>query len=612
MMGNVYFLYYKDITTQTMNNAILDYATKSKNMVYIISSYGLKSVRVDMNTHTLTEAKVMAIGEFESKVKKQVYKRRDYITKADQRYLLNRIIEKNYKCTEQYGVYKSITKDLFTLFDFLQFNDISPLDEKTLGIIKQDYSGFEHDIFSLYSQFCSLINNLMQAVETGNTEPNLSDYGIRSLKKTANNIKTLNSRIKAQIDLELSQGDAVFFDGFYLLSDTTKYTVESAMRQGIDTYFIAKLDLSDYDSAFIYEDNYKKLASKYGKEIQTINLDTAPHQDITALDYFRQVFPDAYLEPTPEEKQRINDGSIEILAPFICREDEFAYVAKRISEYLKDLNTKEIEILKKALNNDITVIIPVDWKRHAHMVKSALKKVGLFVLNEQIDELFSDIDINDIKRIYYSKSDFINETIKKKDGSVLNLQQKLVFFEKCFTGLSIRTSPRPISAYPVGQYVHQIYSFATDGMNTHKFKLVLYSNWYYHTRKSETKWDKYINDFSLIEQYFSDKTDISDWLTEFERLRKIRVIISDNPLYLYHPLANVAEESLAFIKQVVETINGIMKLIDFMGSIEEHISALINDVMNPFEITDIDRGELQVEQANSFMVRILCTLRLLN
>lgn len=600
-MSNVHLLYSKDITTQAMNSAILECIKKNKNMVYIISSYGLKSLRIDMNPNTLTDTNVMAFSEFESKAKRHVYKNGNYITRSDQQYLLNKIIEKNFQGTEQYEAFKSIRHDLFTLFDFLQFNDISPFDDAVLETIRQDYSKFEHDVFSLYGQFCLLIDNLIQSAQSEATNSNLADYGIRLLKQVKNQVSTLNEQMKAAIDHEISKGEAVFFDGFYLFTDSIKYTVESALRQGKDIYFIAKLDLTNYESSFIYEDNYKKLAKQYGKEIQTINLDADPYCNETALDYFRRVFPDSYLEPTSDEQQRIHDGSIEIIAPFVCREDEFAYVAKRISEYLKGLNTEDTKVLQRALENDIAVLIPVDWKRHSYMVKSALKKEGLFVL-ENYSEMLSEIDYGSIKNIYYSKADFMAETVKRKDGSTLNIQQKLAFFEKCYTGLSIKTSPRPISAYPVGQYIRQIYSFAVDGMNTRKFKLVLYSNWYYHTRQSDTRWDGYISDFTLIEPYFTDKSNIHDWIEEFDRLLNIKTQAQSDPLYLYHPLVHISNDSLAFLKQVTGIISEIMELIDFTGTIEEHVSTLINDVMCPFQITSADRDELQVEQV------IICKL----
>ena len=601
-MGDVFLLYSRDIAARAMNDAIVERAKQSRKMVYIVASYGLKAVRLEANAHVLTEKNVLTMGELESKAKTRIYKRKNTITKADGRYLLSRIIEKRYHGTEQYAVFMGIINELLTLFDFLQWSDVSPLEEATLDLIRQDYSFYEHDIFWLYGAFCSLIEALMTSARTGKEQAVLAEHGVSCSKLTRKTIETLGKQLKAEIDREIGKGSAVFFDGFYLLTDMVKYTIESALRQEKDVYFIAKLDLGSYEEAFIYEENYRKLAKKLGKDIQTIKLDTEPYEDKSALDYFRRVCPDFYRTPSAEEQQRIHDGSIEVMAPFVSWENEFAFVARRISDYLRGLHTTDKAALRTALLNDIAVLTPAYWERYTYMMKSVLKKVGLFVLRDNAEELFPDVDPGSVEPIYYAKQDFMKAAITRKDGTACNAQEKLIFFEKCFTGLSIKASPRPISAYPVGQYIRQLYAFVVDGMDTQKFKLVLYSNWFYHTRRADQKWDSFVGDFDLIEHFFTGKSTIEEWIAEFERLWEVKAQIKNNPLYKYHPLAVIPNDSLVFLRDITAIICGIMKCIDFTGTIEEHIASLVHDVMDAFSIIEEDRDQLDLEQV------IICRL----
>ena len=601
-MGNVYLLYAKDITTRAINNAIVERVRQSRKPVYITGSNDLKQVRLDMNGGALTEQSLMTMAEFEAKIKAKTNKRNSYITRADARYLLSRAIEKTHAGTEHYDIFKSITSDLYTLFEFLQWSGIPPLEKAVLARIQQNFSFYEHGIFLLYNHYCSLVDALITAAQTGEDQPILVEYGISCSALARKTIEALNAQLKAEIDREISKGSAVFFDGFYLMTDLRIYAVESALRQDKDVYFIAKMDFESREAAFVYERHYKKLTAKYGKEIQAIRVDAAPFADNTALDYFRRVYPNVYAVPSPEEQARIFDGSIEMIVPFASRENEFAYVARRISDHLRSLHTTDTTVLKKALAEDVAVLIPVDWERHAYMVKSALKKVGLFVLRENIETTFANIDFDSVGPIWYTKSEFMNALITHRDGIALNTQEKLVLFERCFIGLSIKTSPRPIAAYPVGQYVRQIYSFVVDGMDTHKFKLVLYSNWFYHTRHTDAKWDQFISDFDLVEHYFTDKTDIAQWLTEFDRLREIKAHIADDPLYEYHPLAHVPDESLVFLRGVTELLRSVMDCINFTGTIEEHVACLLGDVINAYSLIEEDRSALQHEQV------IICRL----
>lgn len=141
-MGSISLLYSKDIATNEMNEAIIKYSGKASNLVYIVSSYSLKAVRANLNTNTLNEKNTFTFSEFEHKVRKQVYAKNDYITKTDQRFLLNKIIEKRYVDTEKYEAMKSIQRDLFKLFDFLDYlkgrieaqpeEDEAEIDEKSL------------------------------------------------------------------------------------------------------------------------------------------------------------------------------------------------------------------------------------------------------------------------------------------------------------------------------------------------------------------------------------------------------------------------------------------------------------------------------------------------
>lgn len=600
-MGTVSLLYANEITSDKISEAIIEITKNSGEMIYLMSSHSLKSLRFKALTEILTDQSAFTFAEFEYRERRIAYSRKDYITKADQRFLLNRLIDTYFKNSDKLASFQGMRRELFTLYDFIMFNNVPSLTDEALTNIESDYSVLESDIFRLYNRYHNLLDDLKLAIKTGEASQSLAECGISGFRNSGSDTDILNNRIKDEIDSAIGSVDTVFFDGFVVFTDIQKYAVESAIRQDKDVIFICKMNLSSRESAFIYEDNYKKIANAFGKEIKLINLDSPHETGSRALDYFRDIYPRVF-EPAPVDADvKILDGSIELIAPFNSREDEIAYVVRRISEYLQGLETLDPVELKRALDQDIAISL----QGHVYdpILIPELKRVGLFILRDNIKDIFDrDLDSSTLQTVYFAKDTFMTEPVAFTDGTLLNTQQKYILFERGFQSLSLRTTPRPISSYPVGQYIRQIYNFAVKGMDTHGFKLLLYSNWNYLARKTDEKWDSYISDFQYIEPFFKRNTECIEWLLEFDRLIELRESINSNDLYVYHPLRQVSIRSLKSLRFITEQIGVLLRAVNFTGTVEEHISVLVSRVIDAKELIDEDRDTLELEQV------IICKL----
>jgi len=156
---------------------------------------------------------------------------------------------------------------------------------------------------------------------------------------------------------------------------------------------------------------------------------------------------------------------------------------------------------------------------------------------------------------------------------------------------------RSIVSYPVWQYVAQVYFFAKNGMNVDGFRRVLYSNWEYYTKKSGHKWDFYLGEFRLIENFLEGKKSSKDWILEIEKLKELKKNIDRDILYKYHPIAKVKNSSLDFFHELFVEIAQVLEQINFTGTPKEHLEVFNLYVLGQTHIlsTDIDKAEKGME-----------------
>ncbi|MDD4496371.1 MAG: hypothetical protein PHV32_18860, partial [Eubacteriales bacterium] len=226
--------------------------------------------------------------------------------------------------------------------------------------------------------------------------------------------------------------------------------------------------------------------------------------------------------------------------------------------------------------------------------------VGLFTYKG--DDCLADckihnIDCNSFEKVYFTKDEFIHAPVKTFAGDELSFDDKLCIFRHCFYKIDINRHTRPISSYPIGQFVLRLYDIVQNGMSLESFKCILYSNWQYNLGGTKIKWSDFLSDFKYIELWFEKKTEISEWKDTVTELIKLKSTIKDNPLYVYHPLNAIKAESLEFLQGLINELSAMQNQItDTFGGIDKHLTVLKNVVMKADQLLVQEDENLEFEQ----------------
>ena len=168
---------------------------------------------------------------------------------------------------------------------------------------------------------------------------------------------------------------------------------------------------------------------------------------------------------------------------------------------------------------------------------------------------------------------------------------------------------RPISTYPIGQFVLRIYEIVTEGMSLEAFKCIMFSNWRYNLNVTNQKWSNFISQFKLLETWFENHTDIATWKKIAKNLLDLKSKLTDNPLYCYHPLNVVSLDSLQVLTDLISELENIVNIIKHTnGSISDHISVLKNVVINYKDFIPTDNLD-QEQQIAQRLINTITTLK---
>ena len=573
----IFIISGNDICSESMNNSIVEQMSNYGSFVYLTATSSLKRIR----QNTLSNLKDVSgssffgsISDFERTANKSVYAQKNYLSNADQRYILSCAIESYFADdSAKIRLYKSIRHELFNLYSGMMFRNAA-LDNEHLDSIAQKYSVTERDIFALYMEFKKKIDSLLESVNLDN--------------KTE--IKIFSECKKQMINTFVSNTDAVFMDGFLFFDEIQTYIITCALNLGKPVYIVSK-QFSDGTGEFILKDSLRRFKALS----EVCYKDSAVFEPKSALDFAKSVYPD--VKKAKPSSSFLDDGSIRFIEPFINRDEELRYVVQSISERLRNNYNGTKQSVIDTLS-ETAIITAISKNTYEQRLADLFSDVGVFILKdlERCKDIAS-ISHENLPEILFSKREFMDAEIKFSDGSSVSFEDKLRLFDKCFDKIKVNRHIRPISSYPIGQFVLRLYDSVIHGMSLESFKCILYSNWRYNLGGTTIKWSDFISDFKHIEIWFEGKQSIDDWMKTADELIIQKEEIDSNPLYLYHPVHFISRESLEFLKGVLSEIESLSgRILSVSGDINSHISVLRDVVMRADDLIAKDSDELEYEQ----------------
>ena len=587
------FVCTEDLNSNSAVNEIAAMLNEAKRGLYLTASQSIKKLRTESSIlSSFFGDNIYSITEFIQKTNKEVYATEDVLSVADSRYILKKIIEYNFKDnSDKIKMFYEMRYDIFELFRTLMFHD-KTVTEKGIAQICHDFSCVEKDIFELYISYRYIVGEVIKIIRGNETELNLDDVlGENFLKdKKAENIDLFVNKQKETVIKKVKTADFIVFDGFLFFNDMQKFIIKTAKENDIKTCFVIKV-LGNNLTDFLLEENFRMLAAEMGEEITLPTIREKETESETQLQYFKNKYPEIY----NLHNDIPYDGSIKVYKPFVNREEELRFVVTDISNKLEQSYNGDINQLIQSVNNDFAIITGIEKEKYQERISNLFREKGVFIFkgsDSLIDAGYSDIDESLFEKVYFKRNDFLKTEIPG-----LEYNDKYRIFEKCFSRIEITKNKRPIATYPVGQFIIEIYRIIANGMSVEGFKSILFSNWKYTLDNNEPLWSKYISDFKYIEIFLQDKKTVSEWIEEIQSIKKVKSRIADDPLYVYHPIMQISNESLDFFADIISAIGEICdKIGSVVGSIEQHVEALKGMLSSASTITNSADEDLEFEQ----------------
>lgn len=582
---------HSDIGSKAVQDALRLELSRNKRHLFLTSTAVLKAIR-SKTVCAESKEQLFTFAEFEKSLTPIIFKNKDCLSNTEQKYLLSLIMKDMFgNDTHSFNAFNSICKELYKLFSSMQFSE-TKITNQTISKISQDYSIAESNIFELYRRYTIIIDDII-AISNGQT-PSGELQGVLEVLPISveKPLFTYQDKKKIAIRESINAIDTLFIDGFLFIDEIQKYTIKCAIETGKEVFIISK-QFSDGSGAFIVEDVIKNLANEIGCKVNVALSGKESKNDSTALGFAKKTYPNIF--GNNQAPTTLNDGSIRFIKPFINRDSELRFVVKNISDRIRENYDGELGSITSMLS-DMAIIAAVNKEKYEQRISDLFNEVGAFILKENIPK---NIANDTLLKVCFNKDEFLASEVKDNFGSVLSLVEKLKLFERCYHKIEINKHKRPISTYPIGQFVLRIYEIATAGMSLEAFKCIMFSNWRYNLNVSNQKWSDFIGDFKLLEVWFENKRNIADWKTTAIKLLELQGQIVDNPLYSYHPLNTVSKESLLVLKELISELEAIVtKINETTGRISDHIAVLHNVVMNKgnFELTEDSDQEQKIAQ----------------
>jgi len=541
----------------------------NKNFLYITATANLKKLRLDQDEdrklfiaykrrkieENNLDFNLCSFDEFTHYVRYLLRQEGGYISTIDQRAILYELIKHFYS---EERLYQTLVNELFELYQFFMFKEVEKIKDSALYEIKKSYPEFYYNIFQLYNDFKDELSDIK------NGKPSIAKVDIEKLKNKEPYIVTF----KGNISEILNNYAFIFFDGFLFFNDHQYFVIHEALSLGKEVYLVAKSNVLDSTESIILS-YYEKLfdidvTKLIAQKTNSLN-DFKTNDSISWLQTARENF----LKDTTFPKK---DDSIVIYEPFYNREEEFKFVIRKITEIIKE-NLKPEVNLKEQLKNllkDFAIVNAVDKEKFEEELDLLLQRYGVFLLDPKVNrkEEWQHVDLSSVDKIYYSEYDFLRTSVKNKNGTELSFKDKLRFFKENFERIYVIRRRRPVSSYPVTQFIVQLCEIILKGIDVDKFKIILYSNWKYISG-NDVKWSDYLFQFRMVQEYFKNRSDISAWLEALEKIKEEKKNLLQ---YKGHPFAAISEDFLKNMKGILEVLKRISEdLKDIQMNIRDYI-----------------------------------------
>ena len=535
---------------------------------------------------------------FEDYLKGIIHSVGGYLPLVDMYFILKKVIDYYFKDDfKNQKIYKNIYYKLFELYKTLSFYNLKHISSDKLNHIKKSYPEYCVHIFSIYNEFIDIIEKINKDVNLQNS--NKINYSIPklqillSINKSENMFDTFIGVQKREIEKIISSVDQIYLDGFISFNDMDKYIISVAEKLGKEIIFVTKNIKEDFNQEFLKNVVYNCNNAEF------INLNESDSHIPDDIKYLRYNFYEPKkFDPNLPETDRCNN--INFVSPFLNKNDEIQYITEKIGEIIKEnCINEDSKGIREFVFNNILIVCAVDKNKMCKYIDSQFTRTGIFFFKGTVPTIFEkEIDASSFSRIYYNLNQFISEEVIFKDGSKLTSNQKLDMFGECFSRIYVSTVPQNLLDFPILDFIFQIYSISSEGIDVNKFKSILFSNWYYYVGKSDVKWDEFLGAFNQIQNYFVSSETLDSWIMKIKDIMDCRKNILNDPLYKFHPFTYVSEHELNGLLKIMEEINSLSKILSQMnGSIDSHIALLRDKFIAAGKISDNsveDLNEVQI------------------
>ena len=588
----------KDVFSENVMCKINELLSSKNNFIYLSATKSILSERKSCSLLTPyfeANSNVYSSKEFINFINTQIRKDKNYLSNFDLHYILIKIIEQHFLSDDRMCLsYKNDSYNIFKLFKFLIFHNQNEISGNILDVIKRKYSRHSYHIFKIYNRFIKVLENIVRSVRKGILPEEIQNLSVE-IKTDFENCSNFDIFINSQkryIKQTVLNSDIVIMDGYFSFNDQERYIIECAEKASKELIFIFKDINENPIKEFLINEVYGY--NLKDSNIEILNLDSEIKKNKrSAVDIVGQKF-NRIDDIDIEDENLMDDGSINIITPFLNRDHEFKYIANKIAEISKENKCNNEESIRRLIENDILVVSAVDRDMMCKQFNMVLEKSGIFLFKSIPEDLFdSKIKNLEIQPIYYDSKSFTDKNITFEDGTLLTLDQKNTLFKKSFLKIEIPSQKRSIINSPIIEFIFQLYSIANDGINVQKFKMLLFSNWYYHTGQSEFKWDDLVGVFEQIQVYFFEKSDISEWIKELENILHVRDTILHNKQFRHHPFIAIEKTKLENLLSVLNELKILsLNLSQLKGNFEFHVNFLKNNIIHTSKIFDLETEKL--------------------
>lgn len=585
----------KNIFSDDVNMYLRDQMELNPNFIYIAATNSILDERKksdDLSFYFQEKERIYYSNSFEFCINSTIRSSKGYLSLVDMYYILKKLIEYYFRKSDiQRSVYQKTSYHLFELYKLLIFNNVDYVSDQEMNYIKSNYPDYCVFLFDIYNEFRDIINKLINDVN--GEYKNHIDYNIYKLNINLSiqrsdkvEFKHFIDRKKMQLQDVLNGVDTLYLDGFVAFDDWDKYIISVARSLCKRVVFISKDIQGEYKGEFLF-DNVYEIGSTLDKNkilIESYNEDECT----PSIKYIRN---NLYRLGIPDKKESMSDGGINFIEPFLNRGDEILYIAQTISELIRNKYEDDNDIIeiRRFIENDILIVCSVNKDIMTELLDDQFSKTGFFVFVQVPEEISEKVNLDSFKRIYYNSRDFLMNDVLYEDGTKLNNYDKLIFFKKGFLRIRLPSKPKPILASPILEFIFELYEILDEGMTPKRFKAILFSNWYYHTGRSDIKWDSFLGAFNQIQGEFQRISLIKDWQTGFEDIIAKRDKICDNYKYIRHPFNSISREELVGLLSIIKEIRALLDALSSIhGEMRSHIRFLKDKIIYTDRLSDID------------------------